>query len=57
LLRRITAPIVDAIDPGEIVWDSEVKVFGCRRPIVQTPKSAALVDDWTARIALKAIPL
>lgn len=28
--RRITKRTVDALKPGEIVWDSEVKGFGIR---------------------------
>ena len=29
--RRLTTRIVEALKPGEIVWDADVKGFGCRR--------------------------
>ena len=29
--RRLTTRIVEALKPGDIVWDADVKGFGCRR--------------------------
>ena len=29
--RRLTTRIVEALNPGDIVWDADVKGFGCRR--------------------------
>jgi hypothetical protein len=29
--QKITQRVVEAMRPGDLVWDSELKGFGCRR--------------------------